>query len=245
MSFIIQASKLSRIFCIRDWQQKCLVNPGLLYAESKPGEFSVTVPRSAGAVTLRHRIPVHAATLLPRLTTIQHKDRPAELVQTRVQGDDELRNLVPWLTGGPDGSQFLETDRWGIVELPIAGNYINLQAEYMSQEAMIAAYPEQAEAIEQERKKLQLQMRSAMQSAMSNAVALADERVIRAIKSVYNNFYQQNKTNLENGIGRVTPTDAEKLVAFYLHEQIQKKTADQKDMMDKVRGVLQHNIVGG
>lgn len=241
MSFVIQASPLTKIFCFRDWQLKCLADPSLI---SNSDAFSVTIPRSAGAITLRHKIPVDAATLLPRLSKIHNKSGSVEVVQTRVQGDDELRNLIPWLTGGPDGQQYMETDRWGVVELPLVGDYMTMQAEFMSQEAMLAVYPEKAAEVETYRKKIQAKMRAAMGDAMKRAMELSHERVMRAVKSVYRNFYEQNKTNLENGIGRVTPTDAEKLVAYMLHEQIQKRNESQKDMMDKVRQVISHNVVG-
>lgn len=243
MSFVIQASKLTKIFCIRDWMQKCLADPSLIHSDEP---FSITIPRSAGAVKLAHLRPVHAASLLPRMTTIHNKKgEVTDRVLARVPGDDEVRNLIPWITGGPDGAQYVETDRWGVVELPDMSNYMALQADFWNQEALIALHPEQASQIEADRQKLMIRMRAEMRSAVENAVARADERVMRAIKSCYRNFYTQNRTNLESGAGKVSPTDCEKLVVYFLHDRIKERSEKEKDVNDKIKAVMQQHVVGG
>lgn len=243
MSFLIQASKYTKIFCIRDWMPKCLADPSLIQAETP---FEVTIPRSAGAIKLKHRVPAHAQTLLPRLTTIHNKrGEITDKKLTRVPGDDETRNLVAWITGGPDGQQYMENDRWGVVELPSMTEFMTLQAEFFNQEAMLALYPDQTATIEADRKKIMDKMRAGMRTAIADAVGRADQRVLRAIKSVYRNFFEQNRTNLENGVGRISPTDAEKLVAYFLHDHIQKKNEKEKDMMTKVHAVMNQTAAGG
>lgn len=227
----MQASPYTKVFLVKTWQAKCVENPDII-ASDEP--FTVTIPRAAGAIVLEYKKPVHVASLLPRLTTIQYEDGKTVQRQTRVQSDDELRGLVPWLTGGPDGTQFSETDKYGVVELPLDADYTTSLAEFMQQEALAFANPEKLTEIQGKRQELLKSLQTKMRSAIENARARADERVMRAIRSCFKNFYKLNSTTLESGMGKVAPTEAEGLCAFILKDVFAKAQEKRRTMMQNV-----------
>jgi hypothetical protein len=242
MSYVMQASPLSKIFLFRDWQQKCIEDPDVIHSDEP---FKVTIPRSAGAVTLEYRKPVHVGTLLPRLTKIHHKNGSIDEIQTRIQGDDELRNVVPWLTGGPDGAQFKETDRYGVVELPLDADYTTKLAEFMQQEALAFANPERVVEIQAARAEMVKDLQAKMKRAIESARVRADERVMRAIRSCFRNFYELNRSTLESGLGKVSPTNSEGLCAFVLKDVFAKAQEKRQAMMQNVMDMQSHIAAGG
>lgn len=242
MTYVMQASPLSKIFLFRDWQNRCIENPDLIHGDDP---FSVTIPRSAGAVVMEYRKPVHVGTLLPRLTKIHHKNGQIDEMQTRIQGDDELRNLVPWLTGGPDGAQFKETDRYGVVELPLDADYTTNLAEFMQQEALAFANPERVAEIQAARAEMVKVLQAKMRGAIETARTRADERVMRAIRTCFRNFYELNRSTLESGLGKVSPTNSEGLCAFVLKDVFAKAQAKRHSMMQNVMDMQSHLAAGG
>jgi hypothetical protein len=243
MSHVIQASPYTKVFLSRDWQRRCIENTELINSDEK---FTVTIPRSAGAIVLEHMKPRMTTTLIPRSTAIVTRVGNTEQVSnqvTRQQDDKELTSLVAWLTGGPDGKQFSETDQYGVVEFDMGVDYMTHVAAMMNIEAAMAGQP--AEAILRRQVSMQQAMNERIKDGAQRSVALADERVLRALRNNYNYFYKQCQTNLENGMGKIIPSRSEVLAAVVLAEEVEKSTKAQQALMAKVQHIIDNKPTAG
>ncbi len=101
MSYVIQASPLTRIF-LEEHHDACLADPSIL---AKPAKFKIEIPRPCGAITLWHNVPTMAASLIAKN-------------KNRLVSDDEIAPLVEWLTNEANP----ETDIYGVVAVPIETN---------------------------------------------------------------------------------------------------------------------------
>jgi hypothetical protein len=162
---------------------------------------------------------------------------------TRQQDDKELTSLVAWLTGGPDGKQFSETDQYGVVEFDMGVDYMTHVAAMMNIEAAMAGQP--AEAILRRQVSMQQAMNERIKDGAQRSVALANERVLRALRNNYNYFYKQCQTNLENGMGKIIPSRSEVLAAVVLAEEVEKSTKAQQALMAKVQHIIDNKPTAG
>lgn len=232
MSFVIQASPLTKVFLQREWTARCIEDPELIH-KSEPGLFTVTVPRSMGAIVLEHMRPVAFQDLVPK-----QKNRKVE--------HDETRDVVPWLTGGDGGTRFSETDIYGVVEIDMGMNYTQLLSQMLMLEASQAvAGPETGEKaaaraahMAKQTQMLQAKARNDLKNAVVNAMERANERVLRGAKRTYSYLHKQFQRNIEQGVGRYEPSGTEALCAFILREEITKARAKKRDMMQQVSNVM-------
>lgn len=237
MSFVIQASPLTKIFLHRDWTDRCIDNPELIH-KSTPGLFKVTIPRSMGAIVIDHLTPVAHQDLVPR--------QPNRKVE-----HDETRDVVPWLTGGEGGTRFSETDIYGVVQVDLGMNYTQLLSQLLMLEASadiphIGENPDQtaarkAQAVDRTRK-VQEAAKAKIQEALAAARERANERVMRAARTTFSFLHRQFQRNIEQGMGRYEPTGQEALCAFILRDQITKARQKKRSMMDEVSGVMKDVI---
>lgn len=226
MSFVIQASPLTKIFLHREWADRCISNPELIFADVP---FKVLIPRSMGAIVLEHGKPVAYQDLLPR-----QKNRKVE--------QDESRDVIPWLTGGDNGKMSQETDIYGVVSIDLGSNYTGMLTTMLMLEAAADKNPEQKAAIEARRNQLQQQALDNTREAIKDAARRANERVMRACKTTFTYLYRQYQRNIEDGKGKYEPSASEALCAFVLRDMLAKAQAKKRDMMGQVSGIMNEMV---
>lgn len=250
--YVVQASQLSRIF-LPEYQNRLIQDPELIFKLKEP--FKVTVPRATGAVTLTHMKPVHQYQLLPRKHFVQHGDGDVrELKGARRNPGDEIRDLVPWLTGGPDGMGSEETDIYGIVMLDIGADIVSSMVELMQRQGFNAltsmgADTEDGEGVSrddfsQELVRMQKEYQQQVNRAVAAAREVADRKVRRALLITHTNLIQTWDAMETDGKKPYLPSAAEGLGAFILQEEISQSNAARQAM----HGLLSRNngaIVNG
>lgn len=217
--YVVQASPFSRIF-LPEFAMQLVENPELINTMKDP--FTVRIPRATGGIELTHNKPVHINHLLPRgeLDAATGK----RTINREVE-HDELRDLVPWLTGGADGMGCEETDIYGVVQLELA---TDLVADMVSARLEGRA-PTSAATVEE-------QFNSAVDVALEKARKIANARVLRAIRITHKNLLAQWEVMATEGKGRYSPSVAEALGSHILAEEIEKATAGKRkmhEMLDK------------
>lgn len=226
MSFVIQASPLTKIFLHREWADKCIQNPELIYSDET---FTVVVPRSMGAIVLTHGRPVAFQDVLSK-----QKNRKIEA--------DETRDVIPWLTGGENGRMSQETDIYGIVSIDLGSSYTGLLTNMLMLEAAADKAPERKDQIIEHRAKLQAKALDETKRAIVDARNRADERVIRACKSTFTYLYRQYQRNIEDGKGKYEPSPSEALCAFVLRDMLAAASAKKRAMMGQVSGIMNEMV---
>jgi hypothetical protein len=196
--YIIQASPLTRIR-LPEWHLKCLNNPELI---SSPEPFDVVIPRTLGAVKLRHKQVTLASTLIPRI-----KNRAAE--------EDEVAPLVRWLTSPHE----TETDIWGVVALKldhdVADQIIGLILNHGGKDSKV--------------KKSIEEVQQGLIKSFQASQKEADELVIRALSKLYNVVKQTRDFMKKNNMGVYSPSFAEGLAIHVVNDSVkQREIADQQ-----------------
>lgn len=226
MSFVMQASPLTKIFLHRDWADRCIGDPALIYAEVP---FRVVIPRSLGAIVMEHGKPVAHQDLLARQ-------------RNRKVTEDEVRDVIPWLTGGENGKMSQETDIYGVVSVELGTSYTGMLTSMLMLEAAADQHPERKDAIAQRRNELQQSALDETRQAMKVARERANERVLRACKTTFTYLYRQYQRNIEEGKGKYEPSPSEALCAFVLRDQLAAARARKRDMMGQVSGIMNEMV---
>lgn len=168
--------------------------------------FEVFIPRTCGGIRLTHMKITPPTDLIPR--------------GPRLVEEDEVRPLVSWLTD--ETSQ--ETDMYGVVAVEV-GN--DLADAVMS--LIITGDDKKA-------KEAMADTRSEMQKAFKEAVAKADERVMRACGRMYNIVRQTVDYMKKNNLGVYSPSIAEALSFEIMGATMAERKAQESKaqaMMDK------------
>lgn len=240
--YVIQASPLSRIF-LPAYQRKLIDKPALIFDPSLP-PFEVVVPRVTGAVRLTHMKPVHQHNLLPRKGYVQDESgKVRELKRARVADRDEIRDLVPWLTGGDDGMGCEETDIYGIVQFDIGTDIVQEMVELMQSQLMAGGG---AESNQGDFLKMKKRYDSQVAAQLARARQIADEKVKRALRITHSNLIQSWDALETEGKGRYQASAAEGLGAFILNEEIAAGETSRQQMHDLLKhGSQQRPVVNG
>lgn len=220
--YVVQASPFSKIF-MPEWEQKCVENPELI-AKSEQGLFEVRVPRSAGAIVLKHRVPVLAASLIPA-----SKNRKVE--------DDEITPLVNWLTGGPEGHKCEETDIYGIVLLDVASDFQRGLSEILKMQLEASSHAgsaAQREAFIREQVELQVKVATEIEEKLKAATEKANERVRNALKHTHNNLLKSWESLKAQGMGTYTPSPQEALGYFIMKTEIDRALEQNRKLYNDV-----------
>lgn len=218
MAYVIQASPISKVF-IPELHRKCLETPALVLDDKFP--FTLTVPRSAGAIVLEHNKPVHSSQLIPH-------------TGTREIDTDEVRNVLPWLTGGKDNNE-TDTDIYGVVLLELDDDMTAGISEIVSIEALALENEKEQEVFLKKQQQKLREMIAQMKSAIIKARIRADERVKRALRVTHSNIKMQWDRIEQEGGRPYDASVAEALGAFVLQQEIAHQTEDQA----KIRGLVQ------
>lgn len=196
--YLMQASPLTRIR-LPEWHFKCLDKPETLLS---PVPFTVTIPRSVGAVVLTHKKITLASTLIA----------PSK---TRRAVEDEISPLVTWLTDPGE----TETDIWGVVALKVEDDIVDTIVGHLFENSSNTA------------KKIGKSIQEVQQSiatSFKEAQKLADERVKRALQQMYNVVKQTNDHMRRNNLGVYSPSYAEALALHAIAETV--KTREIQDV---------------
>lgn len=218
MAYVIQASPISKVFC-PDWHRKCLDNPALVLDDRQA--FTVTIPRSAGAIVLEHNKPVHSSQLIP-------------ITGRREIDTDEVRNLLPWLTGGADNVE-TDTDIYGVVLLNLDEDMTAGVSELINIQALALDDKDQQERYMQQQQEKLRSMIAKMKEAVLAAKERANERVKRAMRVTQHNLNMEWGRIQQAGGKIYDASVAEALGAVVLEAEINAQSQDQA----KIRGLIQ------
>lgn len=207
--YIVQASPLTRIY-MTEWHHALLEDPELIFKSDPP--FTVTIPRSAGAVVLTHNKPVHVSTLIP-VTGKRKLD----------EAGSETRDLTHWLLEGRD------TNIYGVVGIEIGSDIMDTLSLLVSMDAEAAA-----EAIA----KAQAEMVGKIRLQLVSAREKADERVKEAMRTTHRNLQKQWKEMESLGMGKYDPSASEAVGAFVLSAEISKVATTDKRKQQLMDGAM-------
>lgn len=198
---VVACSPYTKLF-IPAWEERLLENPDLILDTELDFEFSVKRPTGAVA-GIKYGVPFRADDYL--------KD-----TVLKAEGD----NLLYYLTGGKDGSGSQETDFSGIVELSLGRSSESAVAE-MAHAVMLAEASKDEKRITKAKKQMEELMRSTYaetKDAMASARNLANERVVRQLRTTHVNLMNQYKHNKEDGKGLYAPSCTEHFGAYVLRK---------------------------
>lgn len=218
--YIIQASPLSKLFQ-RAYQAQCKKDFNFLKHGFDIDEhlqvdengnaiagtpFTVTVPRTFGALKFTHNKPVLTGEILPKRKGIKEQEH------NPIIEDD----VVHWLL------EKRETDVFGIVDLPVAFDVTSIISGLMSMPA-------------EESKKgfaeLQKDFVSDIRKGIESARARADERVLTQMRMTHNNLLKQYEALKQDGKGTYTPSLCEIIGAEILDTELKKLNSENQNMM--------------
>lgn len=212
--YVVQASPFSKIFT-REWGEKCLHKPELI-GLSERGGFTVTVPRSFGAIRLKHLVPVHAATLVVRNQTDANGE---SLGQTRKIEDDEMTPLVDWLTS----ERSEQTHIYGIVAIDIGKSFEEAMQEMMALAMQSAESGGDNKDLMKKQAALQKQVAKDIGGALETARAEADRRVKHALSITHSNLLKSWEALKTDGKGTYAPSLTEALGQYVIKAEIDRK----------------------
>ena len=129
--------------------------------------------------------------------------------------------LVEWLTGGDDGNQCQETDLYGIVKLRYDDN-----VERGVTEAMMGGGG------------LPPDLKQAVDTENEGAKRRSHERVMKAVRRVYENMKRQHQLNEENKFGKIQPSRVELLCNYVLKHEIANEKARQAKITQEIEETL-------
>lgn len=130
--------------------------------------------------------------------------------------------LVEWLTGGDDGNQCQETEQYGIVKLRYEEH-----VERSVTEAMMSGGS-----------KLPDDLQSAVAKENEGAKRRSHDRVMRAVRRVYENMKRQQEMNKESNMGQIQPSRVELLCNYVLKHEIANEKARQAKITQEIEETL-------
>lgn len=176
--------------------------------DGKP--FETIVPRTFGALTFTHNVPVHSTKLI-------------QTSRDRVTGDDDDPNrytdvLAQWLT------EDRETDCYGVVALPVDLDITSVLTDIagMDDEKGAKVY-----------KDMKKGLMSQMKDGMATARERADERVKRQLMLTHRNVLQVMERLKIEGKGTYVPSLCEMLGTIVLRTELDKIEGPRREMLSR------------
>lgn len=191
--FLIQASPLTRIR-LPEWHLKCLNNPELLTSKEP---FTITIPRTLGAISLTHGKVTAAGTLMPR-------------IKNRLADEDEITPLVRWLTSPFE----TETDIWGVVGMKVSDDMADMVIQ-----AVLGANSPTSKSVTDTVTELQ----NTLSKAFVESRKEADERVTRALGKLYNVVKRTMDDMRRNNMGEYSPSYAEAIACMAVTDTVKRR----------------------
>lgn len=142
--------------------------------------------------------------------------------------EEDLLNLVAYLTGGPDGEQNHETDCYGLVEVPIDKSVQQILAGLIAR-----GFDPMADI-----KNMEKEVQKEMAEGMETAKRISRERVMRAVRVVWENVQKQHERFEMAGTGKYKPSTTELLCQYVLRDEIQR----QRERDEKIQRELEETL---
>ncbi len=221
---VVACSPFTKLF-LPEWEERLLENPDLIMKDDEP--FSFSVPRAVGAVeNVKYGVPFRVDDYLRGSAAA--KDSKAAY------------DLKYYLTGGDDGFGMQETEWTGIVELDVGSTGTERAMAEIHQMVMTAQMSGDEVKIGKAKAQMDLLMKKSFkdtQEAMVAARGLADQRVIKQLKTTHHNLLQQYKHNKEDGKGLYMPSGPEHF-GLYVLNKIVKISKGRLEMNTKFNALL-------
>lgn len=204
---VVACSPLSKLF-LPEWEERLLENQELIFKEDE--QFKFNVARPAGAIeNVHYSVPFRVDDYLR--------------ANKQLRDAKDALNVMYYLTGGAEGTQSQETDWTGIVELPsVSGSDRDMSVvQHAVMQAQMSGDPCRIQAAKLRMDNLMNKSWEDTQEAMKRARKIADERVIRQLKTTHINLMNQYKHNKDDGKGIYAPSSTEHFGAYVLRKMIQ------------------------
>lgn len=223
--YVIAASPMAKIFQTYKFldketgeqtslQKKCILNPDFILDEEP---FTLSVKRPSGGLEFTYKVP---------------KDL------RDIHGSDE-KSICDWLTGGALGDRSNETDMYGIVEFRTDYGSMEVLNELTRLEVMKASASEdEGKAIQAKQNSLQHQATSSIHGAVQEARKIADKKVRRIMRHLFENLKAQSSYNKDQGIAPPTPSDTEFLSIQMLEKELDSMSRSAKERRQKVQDIF-------
>lgn len=195
--YLVSATPLAKIFQPR-YHAELRADPSKIYEKKK---FDIIIPRCNGDFKFTYAQP----------KLFQKKPKEYE---------DDFQGALNWLTGGKTGEECSESDLYGVVELPA-------ELDVMGMLSGIIGANSGDEEEEKRVKKVEKSILPALKTAMQEAEAMSEARVMRAIRQVYKNLKSQYDRNKESKLGEYMPSTTEFLCIYALSSEL--KAAGEKE----------------
>jgi hypothetical protein len=170
-------------------QDELLENPELIF---KRRNVKIYVERSSGRIEFTLGVP-----------------KPFGRRQSSDKQED-LPNIIPWLTGGEDGMRCQETEIYGCVSMGIEDDIAGTIQQIVHESMLSGAVPE-----------IPANLKAQMEAATAASEIKSRERVMRAARRCYRQLQDQYRINLEAGGQKYQPSKSELLCQYVLRREIQ------------------------
>lgn len=225
-TYVVQASPLSKLF-MREWHARIEEEPDLVFADVP---FTVTVPRTSGALVFEHNKPVHINNILPKQPS---RKKDEYLV-------DDVEVVINWLTGGVTGDRSEETDIYGVVGLDLD---MDISAALADIVTIADNDGESSKKAIKNFDDMQKALKAKAKTAHIEAQKLADSRVRRAIEITHINLKKSFEAMNTQGLRPYTPSVAEAVGAHILAKAIDESGKRRREMLERMNKVLQQTVV--
>lgn len=148
------------------------------------------------------------------------------LLKWRYPKEEQNAALIEWLTGGPEGNWSPETDIYGIVQIPMG---IQEQGE------LYALIEEEISGKKIDRKSF----RNRMKTAIMEAHARSEARVMKAIETTFSNLKKQYAANRENNFGLYEPSQSEFLCVHVVRKAQEKQETGDLEIASKMESIME------
>lgn len=146
------------------------------------------------------------------------------ILKYRTPREEQSEVLIEWLTGGDDGCLSPETDQYGVVKL--FGNIKEAGDLYSLLDGDLNP------------KKIK-EIKDLLSGTNDKAKDLSEFRVMRAVKSTYENLRKQWELNDENNFGRHVPSKSEYLCLEVMKQHFKNRKTKEVDLMKKMQEFIQ------
>lgn len=160
-------------------------------------------------------------------------NKPMMVPPSLARDEKEILNVFNWLTGGPESTECQETDWTGIVAFDPKIDMIST----MDQIASIEEGEDDKAAL----KRLKA-ARAHLAETKAKVLDVADERIRRTLRNMYNNLHKQWQANKETGQGVYPPSITEKLAAFVLDAQIRRAEERGEKLNKRMNEIMSKNF---
>ena len=145
--------------------------------------------------------------------------------------DQDILNIVDWLTGGESGDMCQETECYGIVKMNLSDIHVAALFDVMLEKGDTT-------------KGLTGNLKKEMDIALKDATERSRKRVYSSIRRVYRQLKDQYAKNKEANVGNFEPSPAEYLCKIALKKEIQAEEARRQRLIKEMDEPLKSAVRG-